>query len=121
MKILVIGGIHGNEPLGLELVKLIEAKPIKNVDVVLGNERAIAQNSRFVKQDLNRSFPGNIKSKNYEEKKAAQLLKLCSNYDISLDFHNTYCPENNCSFVGQEANEYLYKVSSYLDLNRIIV
>ena len=121
MLVLVIGGMHGNEPLGIAIVKLFQKNPVKNVDVVLANDLAIEANSRFVEQDLNRSFPGNSKSNDYEPRRAAQLLALAKKYDIVLDFHNTYCPDNDCGFVGQSASELLYKAAVSLGLRRIIV
>ncbi len=72
-------------------------------------------------QDLNRSFPGNAKSKVYEPKRAAQLLKLTKKYDVVLDFHNTYCPNNDCGFVGETANKKLYEVAWLLGMDKIIV
>ena len=58
MKILVLGGMHGNEPLGPEVVKLFKAAPVAGVSAVLANPEAIAANRRFTEEDLNRSFPG---------------------------------------------------------------
>ncbi|HSW66182.1 MAG TPA: succinylglutamate desuccinylase/aspartoacylase family protein, partial [Bacillota bacterium] len=96
MRVLVIGGMHGNEPLGVTLVKRLQQQPIKNVDAVLANEPAIAQNCRFIANDLNRSFPGKRPSKQYEQRRAAELLQLCGGYDVVLDFHNTHCAGNDC-------------------------
>ncbi len=121
MKVLVIGGMHGNETLGLEVVKLFQNKPVKNIDAVFANEQAIKGNCRFVNQDLNRSFPGNIESEDYEPKRAAQLIKLTENYDVVLDFHNTYCPNNDCGFVGETASKKLSEVAWLLGLQQIIV
>lgn len=121
MRILVIGGMHGNEPLGIEVVKLLRQKPLQNVDAVLANNLAIEANSRFVQQDLNRLFPGNGMSDDYESKRAAQLLTLAKQYDIVLDFHNTYCSNNDCGFVGQSAGGLLYKAAASLGFSRIIV
>lgn len=121
MKILVIGGMHGNETLGLKVVELFQKNPVENVDVTLANEQAIKGNCRFVGQDLNRSFPGNAKSNEYEPKRAAQLLKLTEDYDVVLDFHNTYCPNNDCGFVGETASKKLYEVAWLLGLDKIIV
>ncbi len=121
MKVLVIGGMHGNEPLGIEAVRLLRQQPIKNVDAVLANEPAIAQGCRFVGTDLNRSFPGRSASKEYEQRRADKLLKLCSKYDIVFDFHNTHCAGNDCGFVGETANQSLYDLSAWLGLKRIIV
>src|SRR3990167_10700075 len=116
MKILIIGGMHGNEPLGIEIAKRFQDRPIKGVDTILANEKAILNNSRFIEQDLNRSFPGNEDSNEYEIKRACFLLNLCKEYDLVLDFHNTYCPNNECTFIGKSADKSLFFVSSYLDL-----
>ena len=121
MKILVIGGMHGNEPLGLSVVQLFKKNPVKDIVVVLANERAIAGNCRFTETDLNRSFPGDETSKVYEQRRAAKLLELTRQYDIVLDFHNTYCPGNDCGFVGETAGRQLFDVAGELGLRRIIV
>lgn len=121
MKILVIGGMHGNEPLGPAIMQAFTVKPIKNIDAVLANEPALRLNQRLTKQDLNRSFPGNKVSKLYEEKRAAELLEQCKLYDIVFDFHNTNCPDNDCSFLGETALPMLSNVSARLGLKRLIV
>jgi len=121
MKVLIIGGMHGNEPLGLEIVKLLKTKPLDNVDALFANEQAIADNCRFIKNDLNRSFPGKSSSKEYEPRRAAQILEIAKKYDVVLDFHNTYCPDNDCGFVGDSANANLYDVAWLLGLTRVIV
>ena len=120
MKILVIGGMHGNEPLGIGLVRRFQKKQVENIDATFANEKAIKANSRFVRQDLNRSFPGG-KDKSYEQKRATYLLNLCRGYDLVFDFHNTYCPNNDCTFVGESANKNLFDVSAYFGLRKVIV
>lgn len=121
MKTLVIGGLHGNEPLGTELVERLRSRPIGNVDAVIGNELAYRADSRFVKQDLNRSFPGDKESEDYEDRRSAELLEMCAGYDVVLDFHNTYCPDNDCAFVGEPAGAELFRLAGWLALNRVIV
>ncbi len=121
MKILVIGGMHGNEPLGPAVVKLFQENPVENVDVVLANEQAIAADCRFVKQDLNRSFPGDITSKVYEQKRTAELLAQAEAYDVVLDFHNTFCSDNDCGFVGDTAPQSLYDATWVLGLERVVL
>ena len=121
MKILVIGGMHGNEMLGIDLVKSLQENPLENIDSVLANEEAIKVNKRFVEQDLNRSFPGVKSSGMYEQQRPIELLEMCKDYDIVFDFHNTFCPDNDCTFVGDGANEELLAVSWLLGLPRVIV
>jgi len=120
-KLLVLGGMHGNETLGIELVKLLQSKPIPGVDAALLNMQAIAANVRFVVQDLNRSFPGDDASDDYETKRAAEVLAMCGGYDVVFDFHNTGCPDNDCSFVGSDCEPLLFDVASYCKVPRVIV
>lgn len=121
MKVLVIGGMHGNEPLGIGLVANLRAWPIPGVDALLANEVAIAEQVRYCRYDLNRSFPGKADVANYEQRRPVELLAACEGYDLVLDFHNTYCPGNDCVFVGEAANELLYRVARAIGLPRVIV
>ena len=41
MKILVIGGMHGNEPLGVKLVERLQKAELKNIDSIYANSPAI--------------------------------------------------------------------------------
>lgn len=121
MKILVLGGTHGNEPLGPKLVAELKKRPIPNVKAIIANPRALQANQRFTQQDLNRSFPGNKQSLVYEERRAAKLVALCQNFDVVLDFHNTLCDDNDCVFIGQTASPILLNIASWLNLKRVIV
>lgn len=121
MKVLVLGGMHGNEPLGLSVVDLIKKMPIKGVDSLVANPLAVKANSRFTSQDLNRSFPGDELSDSYEARRAAEVLAKTQGYDVVLDFHNTYCPSNDCAFVGAEANSNLYDAAWLLGFDKVIV
>lgn len=121
MRILVIGGMHGNEPLGTLLVERLLAKPIRGVDGVIANEMAFRARSRFIEQDMNRSFPGIRDSHEYEHRRPYQLLKMAKKYDLVIDFHNTHCPNNDCGFVGTTANELLYGVAAQFGLKHVIV
>ncbi len=119
MKILVIGGMHGNEPLGLQVVEMLKQRPLANVDSVVANIHATEAGVRFIGKDLNRSFPGT--GGEYEDIRAKELLEIAKRYDIVLDFHNTYCSGNDCSFVGVNSINKLFDISIYLGLNRVIV
>lgn len=110
MKILVLGGTHGNELLGVRLVKLLKKNPIDGVDSIIANPRAVKAVSRFTESDLNRSF-GNRFKDTYETRRAARLKKLAAGYDVVLDFHNTQTPNNNCGFVGVGCDSRLYDVA----------
>jgi hypothetical protein len=119
VKILVIGGMHGNEMLGINLVQKLQKNPIKNVDALIANPRAVRQRVRFCDSDLNRSF-GN-KGAEWEAERANELVKVGKKYDLVLDFHNTTCPNNDCGFVGDGAKDIAYSAAALLGLNKVIV
>ena len=121
MKILVIGGMHGNETLGIQVVQYFLNNPVKDVDVMLANEQAIIANSRFIKKDLNRSFPGNVRGELYEDRRAAWILAKTKKYDVVIDFHNTYCPNNDCAFIGQSADFLLENIAGAFGLSKVVV
>lgn len=119
LKILVLGGMHGNELLGIEVVKLLRKKPLLGVDAIIANPQAVKKSVRFTESDLNRSFGNDLKN-TYERRRARQLKKLCQSYDLVLDFHNTQTPNNNCSFVGIDCQSRLFTASKQLGLERCV-
>lgn len=119
MKILVLGGVHGNELLGVQLVKLLKQMPLEGVDVCIANPRAVKTNKRFAETDLNRSF-GKHSPLSYEEKRARSLQKICANYDVVFDFHNTLTSLNDCAFVGEGCNLGLLQTVKALGFRRCI-
>lgn len=119
--ILVIGGMHGNEPLGPQIVEKLRKNPRAGIDGMIANEIAYNARSRFIEQDMNRSFPGVKNSSEYEHRCPYELVKIAKKYDLVLDFHNTHCPDNDCSFVGEAAEGMLYGVSKFLGLDRVVV
>src|SRR3989344_395114 len=119
-KYLIIGGIHGNEPPGIEVCKKLQSLKIPYIDVLFANEKAIKQNKRYIDQDLNRVFPGKVNG-SYEEIRAKKIFEKCTFYDFVIDFHNTCCPENDCGFVGGTSYEKAVKLGSFLDLKKIIL
>jgi succinylglutamate desuccinylase/aspartoacylase family protein len=118
--ILVIGGIHGREPLGPDLVKLLKQKPVPGVETVIGNPEAVEHGARFVDVDLNRVFPGDPKG-GYEQQRAAALLTQSKGFDIVLDFHNTLAADNNCALMGAQAGTRLHQLATTLGFTRLIV
>ena len=66
--LIVFGGMHGNEPAGIEAIdlmsKMLVVEPITNPEFeysgsflgLIGNLQAYNKGMRFIKQDLNRSF-----------------------------------------------------------------
>lgn len=90
--ILFISSTHGNEGFSIPPLKNLEKEYPKKkygYDWIIGNPKAHEKNVRFTEGDLNRLAPGNISSKIYEEKRAAELIKLSSKYKSIIDIHGT--------------------------------
>ncbi len=91
-KILFIAATHGNETIGVNVLRRIEQEYTKEeygYDWIIGNERAYEKNIRFIEADLNRSAPGDITSGVYEVRRAAEIAVMAKDYDIVIDIHGT--------------------------------
>jgi predicted deacylase len=74
----IVGGIHGDEPCGRRAVeRLIEESPEVGLPVklVVANERALEQGTRYVDEDLNRAFPGDPDGGTHESRLAHRLVQ----------------------------------------------
>ena len=101
--IAIVGGTHGNELTGIQLVRHLQNFPITHSDdidlsLILANAEAIAANVRFIDVDLNRQFHlDNLKSSNnmLYELNLAKILnqkigpKQAPLTDLVIDIHNT--------------------------------
>jgi succinylglutamate desuccinylase len=80
-RVLIAGGTHGNELIGVYAIKKFEQWPqlvhrsTFETITLLGNPRAIAANRRYIDQDLNRSFAAHAQlgSTVYEVQRAEDL------------------------------------------------
>lgn len=91
-KIGIVCCTHGDEAAGKKAVEKLLQKHLsfdKGVKFVFANEKAYKQEKRYVDADLNRSFPGDKDSDNYEERIAAEIMEELQNTEIVLDLHET--------------------------------
>jgi hypothetical protein len=84
--ILFIGATHGNEPIGVNALRNLQKKR-NDFDWIIGNERALAQNTREYEGDLNRSAPGDKSSDLYAQRRAAEIITTSENYRFTIDLH----------------------------------
>ncbi|MGD0577138.1 MAG: succinylglutamate desuccinylase/aspartoacylase family protein [Candidatus Staskawiczbacteria bacterium] len=95
-EILFICATHGNEKIGLEIIKNLKEKVLyRYFDYLIANPKALQKNVRFLDCDLNRSYPGNKNSKLYEERRAYEILKIAKNYKYIIDIHEASSGINN--------------------------
>ena len=93
MKIALVGGTHGNEPVGIEVMKYFKetSETFENqFKCFWGNPKAYELKRRYVDFDLNRSFGKNTKTHGYEKQRAEELTKEIQGYfDFCIDLHTT--------------------------------
>jgi len=104
--ICLIGGTHGNEETGIEVVKQFVQMAEKGDLVldagvlyfILGNPRAIERGARGSDdhQDLNRVFTRDVLTRpldgTYEDERAKELAPILAQATISIDIHATNKP-----------------------------
>ncbi len=91
-KILFITATHGDEKLGVEILKDLNNKDLgSEFDSIIGNPKALQENKRFIEDDLNRIFPGK-KTGNYEERRAVEIISVAKKYDWVIDIHGSVSP-----------------------------
>lgn len=94
----VLGGIHGDETVGIEVVNQLLLYLMMNevkkgvLNLGYGNVDAMRAGKRFVEKDLNRCFGQSLIKKNREEARATMLERVLVNTDILLDVHSTIKP-----------------------------
>ncbi len=123
MRLLVVGGVHGNEPLGLEIVEALTRHPVPDIDALIANPKACSSRCRYVDADLNRVFPGSLGDSLYEIRRAYELRdQLSGDYDLVIDFHNTHTENNDCGFIGDRGNRRLAtEAARFLGLSRLVI
>ena len=104
--IVVIGGTHGDERTGIEVVKILKPqfengeKTLEKgkLTLILGNEEAIrlVKRATAVEHNLNRLFSEELLAGPvldfYESGRAHELAKILATADISIDIHSTAMP-----------------------------
>ena len=87
----VIGGVHGNEIVGVKIIrKLMDELVIQkgSVFLVIANPKAISLNKRFIDNDLNRSCNEKIVGVSNENLIAKEIIDLIKKVDIVIDLHS---------------------------------
>lgn len=94
MNFAILGGTHGNEPVGIKVINGLNSTDTKNFvhdfKTFLANPKAYELGKRYVDSDLNRAFGKSGSSKGYEKKRSEELKGLIDGkFDFILDLHTT--------------------------------
>lgn len=130
----VTGGVHGNEPSGVQALERVFAELEKSkpeiegsIIGVSGNKEALNQNKRFLDEDLNRTWTEkNIQQKKketHEQREMLEIIEVLKQYPESdftkryfLDCHTTSSPSLPYISV-QEVNdndEWAHRFPTYI-------
>ena len=119
MIITVLGGTHGNEKTGIDLVSKIENEGLA-IETFLVNKPAINERKRFVDTDINRTVNLPM-GENISESKALEILKSTIRpTDVVIDFHNTTAKNNTCIIVIDEPTELHIKLAGFFGVKNIL-
>ncbi|MGK7885223.1 MAG: aspartoacylase [Crocosphaera sp.] len=125
-KVALIGGTHGNELIGVYLIKkfkndlsLTERDSFETI-TLLGNPKAIKARERYIDTDLNRCFRDEDLDKNdftnYEQLLAKQHKKHLIDQeavDIIIDIHTT-TSDMGMTLILHDNNPFLLQLVAYL-------
>ncbi|WP_435074362.1 succinylglutamate desuccinylase [Halorubrum sp. HHNYT27] len=95
-RVAIVGGIHGDEPAGERIVRRLaadldgEGTGSGGVRLIVANERALAAGTRYTDADLNRVFPGDPDSTEYERTLAPRLAAELEGMDAVLALHSSH-------------------------------
>lgn len=90
IKLVIVCCLHGDELIGERVFEYYKDKldELDGIRLIFANEEAHAAKTRFIDDDLNRSFPGDVAG-HHEQTLAAQIVPLVQDVRYVLDLHTT--------------------------------
>lgn len=135
-KIAIVGGTHGNERTGVELLKRWEREPHLvqrpglDVTTYCANPAAVLANRRYIESDLNRCFSSSVlenpKQGLLEEERAKQINRelgprgSAEAPDLCIDIHNT-SSNMGLALIVNELDPFIKKLLAHLAANEPLV
>ena len=117
MNILIVGGTHGNEQTGLQMVAQTEDAKVEGITAVVANAKAVQANKRYIDEDLNRIF--NTEGDSHEHSLIPFLEEKMKDKFV-IDFHNTTADSMSCLIVNSTSLT-MFAVATALGLNKILI
>ncbi|MEB3160432.1 MAG: aspartoacylase [Synechocystis sp.] len=121
----IIGGVHGNERTGIEVVRQWQRRDVSSqfpglkCHYFLANPKAIAANQRYIDRDLNRCFRQRDLKNNaltgYEYRRARDLAQqiTAAEIDLIIDLHTTTAAMGTTLILNQ-SQPLLLNLAAYL-------
>lgn len=119
IQILIVGGIHGNEPTGIAVARHFIKNKVLGFTGLITNQKAIEKNKRFLETDLNRSFDTKTPT-SLEEILATKIKPLLTKYDLIIDIHNTKAKSTTCAIVTSSPSHIHFGLAKYFGFSRLV-
>lgn len=122
-KVAIIAAMHGDEVYGIELYeKFIQRLPeLKNyIQLIIGNEGAYNQQTRYVDTDMNRQYQTDGDSHESSEIKRVDRLINVFNPDYIIDIHTTR-RDSGVFFISDTVNTKRQRIYDMLDIDVCIM
>ncbi len=120
-EVAIVGGIHGDEPCGTIAVETLIAADLdvdRPVKLIVANEKARAEDVRYLDEDLNRAFPGSPDAKTHEGRLAHELLGEIRGCEV-LSLHSTQSYSKPFALVD-ELDGHARTVCPYLSVEALV-
>lgn len=130
LSVLIVGGTHGNERTGIDVVQQLRedlrsgarSVPAGKLTLILANQRAIAQNVRAVDgRDMNRRYSPEALATDdgsYEFQRTRVIASYVQNADVVIDIHAMNVP--SIPFVASKNDEAHRKVFRWFSPKNVI-
>jgi len=119
-RILIIIYTHGDEKIGKEVVKGLKKKKLgRFFDCLIANPEAARKNLRFIKADLNRSYPGKVYSKVYERRLAYNNLEIAKKYQFVIDIHEATSGISDFIIIPRKIGKIFFPID-LVDLDTVL-
>jgi len=120
----IMGGLHGNETVGIDVVEQLlamvrEKIKVGMVNIIIGNPAACEVEKRFVDKDANRLWGGNLVNIP-EQDRVEELKPFLAGADLMLDLHSTIKPVSEPFLVVPSFEHELVDVIPTLGIRKII-
>lgn len=117
-KVLITAATHGDEEFSIPVLEKLSKK--FNFEWKISNPRALRQKVRFTEADLNRSGPGNLKSKIYEERRAKKLIVISKKFNTIIDLHGTVS-NTGCFIILSDPNWQNIELAKSFDIKNVVL
>lgn len=120
-KILIIIATHGDEKIGVQIIKKLQAKGLnKYFDHLIANPQALKEKKEFIDVNLNRVYPGKKNSRFFEERLAYKNMRIAKKYRYIIDIHEASKGKDNFIIVPREKVSRRFPIR-LIDLKKVIL